>query len=168
MIDHILTYTIPAAYSLLPPAMRSIEATALLLAIGLQESRFLHRRQTEGGPARGFWQFEANGGVQGVLAHTTTQETILDVLTTLRYPIDAPVTIYHAVLEHHDVLACCFARLLLWTLPGVLPARGEVDRGWTQYLDAWRPGRPHSETWPALFEEAWTRVDRSVQATPIS
>ena len=31
----------------------------MLLAIGLQESRFVHRRQI-GGPACGFWQFCPN------------------------------------------------------------------------------------------------------------
>ena len=167
MVDHILTHTIPAAYSLLPTAMQSTEATALLLAIGLQESRFLHRRQTKGGPARGFWQFEAGGGVRGVRRHAATAQTIVDVLTTLRYPINQPTTYYHAILEHHDVLACCFARLLLWTLPATLPGRDEAELGWTQYLDAWRPGAPHPETWPSLYMEAWDRVS-GVPPTPLS
>ena len=41
---------------------RSTAADVLLLAIGLQESRFEHRQQI-GGPARSFWQFERGGGV---------------------------------------------------------------------------------------------------------
>ena len=46
----------PAAKLL--PGMDSAKARVMLLAIGLQESRFEHRRQI-GGPARGFWQFES-------------------------------------------------------------------------------------------------------------
>lgn len=46
------------------PSMDSTEARVMLLAIGLQESRFINRFQiVQGkpgakGPARGFWQFE--------------------------------------------------------------------------------------------------------------
>lgn len=46
------------------PSMDSVRARMMLLAIGLQESRFEHRRQLGNGPARGFWQFESGGGVR--------------------------------------------------------------------------------------------------------
>ena len=48
---------------LLPPKFDTPEARVMMLAIGMQESRFLHRKQI-GGPARGFFQFEEGGGVQ--------------------------------------------------------------------------------------------------------
>ena len=63
MITLVRTYALPAACSLLPARMDTRAARALLVAIGLQESRFEHRRQI-GGPARGFFQFEAMGSNQ--------------------------------------------------------------------------------------------------------
>lgn len=147
----------PAMYALLPPVCASREASAMLLAIGLQESQFLKRRQMGGGPARGFWQFERDGGISGVLAHHQARPLIGPVLGALCYPVYADTC--YAAVEHNDVLAASFARCLLWTVPDVLPTRDEPDRGWAQYLTAWRPGKPHPETWPDNYRQAWTVVE---------
>jgi len=162
LIDHLQRFTLPAAYALLPPRLASPAASALLLAIGLQESRFLYRRQLEGGPARGFWMFERGGGIVGVLTHPAVKDHLEDALIDLRYEgaIGNP-TYCHALVEDNDVLACVFARLLLWTLPGDLPGRDDPTGGWRQYLEAWRPGKPHRETWTAFYAEAWSRVEAS-------
>lgn len=161
MIELVRDYVIPQAYAVLPKEMQSREATAMLLAIGLQESRFLHRRQLPVGPARGFWQFERGGGVHGVLSHPSTAEHARHALKLLRYPylvtFDAEREIWEA-LEHNDVLAAVFARLLLWTLPEALPMPEQTEEGWRQYLDAWRPGKPHRASWPSFFTEAFDRV----------
>ncbi|MGL5703631.1 MAG: hypothetical protein ACRCW5_11040, partial [Cetobacterium sp.] len=45
------------ALELLPSKMNSDKAKVMLLAIGLQESRLIHRRQIRG-PAKSFLQFE--------------------------------------------------------------------------------------------------------------
>jgi len=158
MIDHILRFTLPAAYALLPEPMQSPGASAQLLAIGRQESEFLYRRQV-GGPARSFWQFE-RGGVQGVLRHSATAEPIAHVLRYLRYA-DAvdDVGHVHALIEFNDTLAAALARCLLWTLADRLPHRDEPQRAWNQYIAAWRPGKPHPETWDANYAEAWDRVE---------
>src|SRR3546814_10617520 len=55
--EYILGFAIEPAIDLLGPQFGSVDAERMLLAIGLQESRFLHRAQI-GGPARGYWQFE--------------------------------------------------------------------------------------------------------------
>src|SRR5690606_35531315 len=68
-LDVVVEQAIWPAYALLPSRMDSDRATVMLLAIGLQESRFEHRRQIKG-PARGFWQFERGGGVRGVMTHS--------------------------------------------------------------------------------------------------
>ncbi len=162
MVFHTFTHTIPAAYSLLPDRMQSAEATAMLLAIGMQESRFEARRQLPKGPARGFWQFERGGGVVGVLEHSSTAPLAAKVLDSLRYPLTVDDVACHAAIEHNDVLACCFARLLLWTLPDALPKRLEPERAWHQYIRAWRPGKPHVQTWPANFALAWSIVSPDV------
>lgn len=143
-----------ASLRLLPDNMHSKAARAMVLAIGLQESRFEHRRQIAG-PARGFWQFEL-GGIAGVLTHQATRPHIMDVLAKLRYDA-SPHTSYVAI-EHNDLLACCYARLLLWTLTERLPWVDEPERGWWQYLSAWRPGKPHEETWPEFYRQAWGTV----------
>lgn len=155
MIAIVRQHVIPATYTLLPAAMASDEATAMLLAIGYQESRFEHRTQV-GGPARGYWQFEQMGGVTGVLGHERTRHHAAEALAALHYPATVtPWAVYEAI-AHNDVLACVFARLLLWTLPWPLPRADQPEDGWRQYLAAWRPGKPHAHTWRQAWAIAWT------------
>lgn len=142
---------LPAAFALLPPRLDSPEARVEMIAIGLQESRFEHRRQIRG-PAHGFWQFESGGGVRGVLTHHASKPLITPVLAALQYQ---PSDCYFALIDN-DVLAAVFARLLLWTHPAPLPALGDADGAWRYYLECWRPGKPHPGTWKALYDEAMT------------
>ncbi len=135
----------------LPTEMLSDEAVTMLLAIGYQESRFEHRRQIKG-PARGFWQFEHGGGVFGVLNNPATSRYAEDVCEDLCYSTD-PDSVY-AALADNDILAACFARLLLWTLPMPLPELGDEDEAWEQYIEAWRPGKPHRKTWGDSYQYA--------------
>lgn len=155
-IWHVYDHTFPAALDLLPGRMDSPAAKAMLLAIGLQESRFKHRRQLGPGPARGFWQFEKGGGVKGVLDHALTKPLIGPICEQLRYSPTQDVC--HTALEHNDVLAACFARLLLYTDASLLPGPKDARLGWEQYLRNWRPGKPHVETWAAFYREAWEIV----------
>jgi len=151
-MNNILDKFILPGLSYLPPQMDSVQARAMLIAIGMQESRFEHRKQI-GGPAHGWWQFELGGGVTGVIKHPATSNIALDVCRKLVIPF-TPTECYEAI-TYNDVLACCFARLLLWTLPGKLPENGERDKGWQQYMAAWRPGKPRRESWDAYFNTAW-------------
>jgi len=161
MITQIQRFTIPAAYNLLPPALVSDRATAMLLAIGLQESAFVHRRQVKG-PARGFWQFELEG-VRVLMRNSRTHmlaQTVIDALCyheADRGPAQETVAV-HIALAHNDTLACCLARLTLWTVLRPLPGPDEVDDAWQQYLEAWRPGRPDRARWDPHYAEAWRRV----------
>lgn len=164
LVAHVATWTIPDALAWLPAPMDTPAARALVLAIGLQESGFTHRRQANRGAARGFWQFEA-GGVAGVWAHRRTQPLIGPICQTLAYDVTEGqrVTVCHVAIEHHDVLAAVFARLLLWTDPRALPASTtafDAAIGWTIYQAAWRPGRPRPDAWPAHYAQAWALVDR--------
>ncbi len=156
MIDNVQSFVFPATFALLPGVMDSPQARAMLLAIGLQESGFVYRRQV-GGPARGFWQFEKGGGVKGVLNQPSTQGHIAHVCAELSYT--ANVDACYTAIEHNDMLACGFARLLLWSLPGRLPERGAPERGWQQYLAAWRPGKPHRQSWNDYYKSAWALVE---------
>jgi len=148
---------IAPALALLPARFTSAPAEVMLLAIGLQESRFAHRRQV-GGPARGFWQFEQGGGVRGVLRHIATAGHAR-VLCEARHVAPTESAVY-AALEHDDVLAAGFARLLLWSDAAPLPALGQSDHAWGLYARTWRPGKPHPETWEGLYSMALAEVDR--------
>jgi hypothetical protein len=146
-----------ATAALLPQKLDTPEAKAMLMAIAMQESRWDERRQIHG-PARGFWQFEF-GGVKGVLNHKASRPLIYSVLERLDYDHN-PDTSYTAI-EHNDVLAFAYARCLLWTLPQPLPLRTEVEEGWTQYVEAWRPGKPRPETWDEFYKQAWILTDKT-------
>ncbi|MDD3494265.1 MAG: hypothetical protein PHZ19_12295 [Candidatus Thermoplasmatota archaeon] len=140
---------------LLPPKMTTAKSRAMLAAAGLQESGFKYRKQING-PARSFWQFEKGGGVAGVLSHPRTKDIIREVCKTLYVPPD--VDLCYGLIAYHDVLACCFARLLLWTSPLDLPGADEVQKGWEIYYSLWRPGKPRPEEWPGNFKRAWGMV----------
>jgi hypothetical protein len=147
----VIEAAIKPALAFLPFKMDTPEASVMLLAIGLQESRFVHRRQI-GGPARGFWQFERGGGVRGVLTHPASRDHAYRICGSRGVePVAAAV---YPALEQDDVLAAGFARLLLWTDANRLPAIGDVQGGWNLYARTWRPGKPHPQTWPALHAQA--------------
>lgn len=154
-LDYIRHVVYQATLLQLPARMDSHAARAMLTAIGMQESRLRHRRQQDNGPARGFWQFET-AGVRGVLQHGASRPYLLPILAAMHY--DQEVTTSYAAVEHNDILACIYARLLLWTHTAPLPAKGEHEAAWQYYLSLWRPGRPHRDTWNPFFDRAWEVV----------
>ena len=139
----------------LPGKFRSTAADVLLLAIGLQESRFEHRQQI-GGPARSFWQFERGGGVAGVLRHEATAKHAHAVCVLRGIPPTAE-SVYARMLDD-DLLGCAFARLLLYSDPRELPPAGAVEDSWDTYIRNWRPGKPHRKTWDALYLRAMSAL----------
>lgn len=148
----IVRTAIDPALALLPAKMDTPAARVQLLAIGLQESRFLYRRQLGNGPARGLWQFERTGGVRGVLTHPASREHAYRICAGRGVaPVAAAV---HPALETDDVLAAAFARLLMWTDGWRLPAVGDAQGGWEMYIRTWRPGKPHPQTWAGLYAQA--------------
>lgn len=159
-----ITETTPAMLKALSylPRMDSLEARAMLLAIGLQESRLALRCQISPkapggrGPARGLLQFERLGGVRGVLNHASTKADALRICG-LRGVATAPMAVWLA-LEVDDVLAFAFGRLLLYSDPQRLPALGDADGAWALYLRTWRPGKPHPDRWPDNYAQALKAV----------
>jgi hypothetical protein len=156
MIDVANDTILTPALELLPPRMDSKEARVMLLAIGLQESRFLHRRQLVGnpprptGPAKGYWQFERGGGCLGVLTHPASRHMMMQICKD-RGVAQNSSALWDAI-EHDDILACVAARLLLWTDPLRLPH--DAENGWDTYVRVWRPGKPHRHTWDAFYNQA--------------
>lgn len=128
--------------TVLPASMLNRRSRLMLLAIGLQESRFEHRAQILNGggkgPARGFWQFERGGGVKGVLEHRASAKLAEQVCKARGIVADRS-TVWEA-LERDDILACAFARLLLITDPSALPSEEDAESAWRYYLRNWRPG----------------------------
>ncbi len=151
-----LAHVVVPALALLGAARYdSPEARVMLLAMAGQESNLEHRRQVKG-PARGLWQFEQGGGVRGVLNHPSTRLAAA-ALCNARGVTATPAAVY-VQLEHDDILAAGFARLLLFTLPQRLPERGNPSMAWKQYLDAWRPGKPYIDRWPRHYAAAMKAV----------
>lgn len=152
-----LAQVIRPALRLLPAEMSSPQAEVMLLAIALQESRLKHRRQIRG-PARGLWQFELNG-VRGVMTHPSTRARARLVCASRDVAFDASEI--YARLEHDDVLAAAFARLLLWTDSAPLPKLGDTEAAWQLYAAprrTWSPGKPHRHTWDKLYHDAHRAV----------
>lgn len=144
------------ALSLLPERMDSRPARAMLIAIALQESGLRYRAQIRG-PARSWWQFEP-AGIRGVLDHPASSQYAIGVCNVLGYRPDWYDLHPTGAFEHSDLLAACFARLLLWRLPEPLPAREQGSMGWDQYNLTWAPGRPRRRLWPDNWAQAWEVV----------
>lgn len=169
MIEHLLRFTFPAAYSLLPPALESRAATVLVLAIAIQRTGLSDRRQRGGGPARSFWLFDrgetlrigATGGLAAVLAHPSSGPMLLKVLAALQYPV-APIQEVLRVLmlatEHNDVLAAACALAALQTLTVPLAVAGDAAGAYRNYAEVWQPGRMLSTDWEANYDAALTAV----------
>jgi hypothetical protein len=144
IIDDALVYLAAHSGPSVTPAART-----LLLAIALQESgpqleaRYQSSPGNTPGPARGFWQFEKGGGVQGVLQHPASGKVVNDMCA--RFAVVPNADHVWRAIEGHDRLACICARMLLYTDPKPLPTT--QDEGWSYYQRNWRPGRPHQETW---------------------
>lgn len=141
-----------AGMRILPAKFNRPEAKAMLIAIGLQESEFKHRKQLGDGPARGFWQFEKEG-VRCVLNNPYSAPVIKPLLGAFCYDDYTPEV--WGALEHNDLLALLMARLLLYSAPWKLPGPGEAPEAWRQYLWCWRPGKPREETWEDNYNRAW-------------
>lgn len=143
-LDEIMATAVEPALAWLPPKMTSPEAIVMLLAIGLQESRFEHRYQVLNdpntkGPARSFWQAELGGGmVTGVMNHAASSAYARAAI--LEHGVEFKPRAVWLAIEYDDELAAILARLLLWTEPGMLPRVTAEADAWTLYLRAWRPG----------------------------
>jgi hypothetical protein len=138
------------ALRILPAPMDTPQARVMVIAICLQESGLIHRKQMGNGPARGYPQFElgtrqTRGGVWGVYLHDASRFW-LDRLCASRGVQFLPESIWRA-METDDVLAAGVARLLLFTDPLRLPKIDDADGAWGLYLRTWRPGKPRPETW---------------------
>lgn len=165
VLNDVIEHAIAPALAILPPQMDTPEARAMLLSIGLQESRFTARQQI-GGPARGFWQCEqgtvkTRGGVWGFYLHPASRYW-LSVLCRARGVAFDPVAIYGA-LDKDDALAAGVARLGLFTDPKALPPVGDVAGSWALYLRVWRPGKPKPDTWPALHAQVAAAIHAVLQ-----
>lgn len=154
------------AFAELPPKMDTPEARVMLLAIGLQESRFTATRQLVGnppkpvGPAVSYWQGEQGGGmVQGVRVHAATRDLAAEAYK--RHGVNPDNASIWKAIEKDQVLACILARLLLYTHPFALPKLGDQGGAWRYYMDVWRPGKPHAATWPGYCREAMKFIQGS-------
>ena len=132
----------------------SFDARRLLLAIALQESALVYRRQVvdgeQKGPAASWWQFERQGGCRGVLAHRATRDHMRTLCQL--YGVAPTEQGLWEGMRYQDIVGAAAARLLVYTLPQRLPAT--AAEGWAQYMEAWRPGKPHPQKWQDCWKTA--------------
>lgn len=148
---------ITQALRLLPIALDSPRARAQMLKIGLQEGRLFYRDQIDKGgkntvlgPALSVYQFE-RGGVRGVLTHPATKKMALEVCKA-RGVTPTTQEVWRAMATD-DVLAAAMCRLNLYWHSKPLPDMHSQWDSWQYYIDCWRPGKPHPETWPEFHHE---------------
>ena len=116
---------------LLPTGMCSLSAINGLTGIGLVETGYRTRTQTNG-PALGFWQMEP-------FTHDDLWKTYLPrhpeisavLMNTLKGK--APSAEY---LETNDTYACLMSRVLLYRIPAPLPNALSAT-GWASYWKKW-------------------------------
>ena len=105
MIDQILSDVLPSAYALLPPPMQSDELSALLIAIGLQQSRFMKRRPETASACRGFWFLEPKHLAE-IFRYSVARGPLVQAAHRLRYSVLMMdrAEVLQAV-EHNDTLS---------------------------------------------------------------
>lgn len=142
----------------------SPSARAMLLAVGLQESRLVEtiQRGAGGKPltglARSWWQFEGgrNQALGGILADPRTAWA-RDELCHMGYPCLEPGRDdLHWCMAYDQRIGVILARALIWLDPYALPApvpQAETT-AWTLYIRCWRPGKPHHASWAANWRAA--------------
>lgn len=130
------------------------DARLMLVAAGMQESRFEARDQGDPdvpGPARGLWQFEKIACRDFVerghrrLQHAVRCRRAIGVLEPMRlwWLIGEP---------RFDPVACLLARDALFRhVAEPLPQPGDVDEAWRQYVAAWKPGQRDRERWTRSY-----------------
>lgn len=150
LLDYMIDPTLAWLEELIGIPM-SDEARVLLLTIIGQETNWGARLQ-QGGPARGWYQFESGGGIAGVLTHPASSANIRIVCDALLIPCTQS-TCYEAV-AWNGILATSFARLLLYTDPAPLPAVGEIETAYAIYDRCWRPGSKRPQDWPGNYATA--------------
>lgn len=128
-------------------------AKALMMAIAGQESAWTDRIQIPGGQARGFWQCELEGAVDGVMLNDGMNAILAKVGALYSIDVDMASTVFEAI-AWHDPLAYTVARLALWMDPQPLPAVGDLDGAWATYLRVWRPGKPDPTRWATVYPQA--------------
>lgn len=133
----------------------SPDVRRFMLAIALQESKLKHRRQVsasgeETGAAAGYFQFEKNGGCRGALTHRVIAPHMRAVCEA--YNVEPTALAMWEAIRYQDVVAAAAARLLIYTLPHKMPTT--AADGWAQYIEAWRPGKPHLSSWAAHWATA--------------
>lgn len=163
-LPEVKTRILDRALAELPAKLDSKEARLMLLAIGLQESRFTATRQLVGnppkpiGPAKSYWQGEEGGGmVQGVRTHAATKALAHEIYKV--HDVEPNNRAIWNAIEHDQVLACKLARLLLWSDPFKLPDLGQQGAAWALYVRVWRPGKRNPASWPELYQRALAFVE---------
>ena len=151
------------------PQFQGRTPECMLLTIAGQETNlaYVYQMDSQGKPiqtlARGLWQFELVG-VEGCLNHPANG-WLAPFLEQNGFAGLTPEMI-HWALPASTSLATWLARANLWwyaeDLIEPIADYDHAEAAWQQYLDIWRPGKPHRETWDAHWLAAVEAVNISV------
>lgn len=161
-----LTAEVRPALARMEPKFQGSAAECMLTAIPTQESDFrsLYQIGKDGRAihnlARGFYQFEMTG-VRAVIRHPSCR-WLAPFLVKNGFLTPTPEVI-HFALPGSSSLQVWLARANLWWYPHslvepVLDFEHE-EAAWQQYLEIWRPGKPHRELWGRAWKLAVEAVN---------
>lgn len=122
----------------------------LMMTIAGIESAWSNRIQQPNGPARSYWQIEAEGALRDVQSNADTAQWLTEAADL--WDVDAD-NVFDAI-AYHDSLAYVVGRLALWLDPAPLPLVGDTAGAWAYYLRNWRPGVPRPDAWAPLYAQA--------------
>lgn len=136
MMRRIVEQVMPAAYSVLPPDLRTKVAARVIVAIGAHASGYQTRRLAVSSSRRGFWLLGVEH-VAEVLKFSKGRGPLVTAAGELGYRIRMMERLeLQAALEHNDVLGFVVARCML---PPVVEAVGEAGDAWDVYRQIWEP-----------------------------
>lgn len=137
-------------------------AKGMLLTIGLTESNFTTRLQKPIPYAKGFWQFEKEGGCREFELLPKLQP-FRDAAKGLFFPTRRLET-WTALGNGADLLAVIMARALIWLEPNPLPKLTDREGMYRQYLSRWRPGKPSKTRWNASHKRVLEYLTKHVSS----
>lgn len=130
----------------LPDHLNTVEAEAMLLAIGMQETKF-ELSNCVNSDRMGFFRVSTRDIIK-LITIDWTSKLLLDIAN------GANKFINELVLEDAHFCALC-ARLMLSITGESLPnLNSDPSESWNLYLKTWKPDNPKRETWDAYWMHA--------------
>jgi len=120
-----------------------------IIAVSMQESGLVTRRQFGGGPARGYLQFEQYGVILDIVTRRNgSRFARMFNLTLNEYmTLKETATELYVAVEYNDILGVMMM-IDKYRLDHISIANDTTDdQRWDAYIKTWAPGKPRREHW---------------------